>query len=719
MKKVLYNKYAKLLEMICILAAVGVLLYQGIDFEGWLVKRQEAYNEIYNKYVNKTVYEEVKTELIDYLDSIILVYKNMGMEGVENYYRNNTNNIMDNLNLIIKDNDDSLLLPTVYTIVDYWDNVQEYDWNTDGTFMKIWVKDIIQLVEYDETLDDFVDRQYQLSNVLSNEAVQYLSEINYELEIKVNAKGYYVNKKYETRKNLAQEEFNNSYSIEDEIYRRLNTFIACGVLIIFATILLAASCGRQTDGNKELNYWEKGYCEVHIIIAGVTLASGALGAILFYSRYDEFLPKYLDYINVGFVIGILLAVIIFYYEVGVIIKKLINKRFIKDWLVVRILLRIKKKTVMWLKKIAAWNKKVWSEGKTGFKRIYDKSAYKALPEIKKLYTKKVWADIAVILTDIVVVFLIIMIISEGWISDLVKSVSIVTLLALLILNVVYAVLSIKEYKHLRIYNKISEKIDNIYNGRYGQTEEVYGEDNEILNQVANLSENFKKSVEKQVEAEKMQIELVANVSHDLKTPLTSIISYVDLLSKEELSPVARDYVKILEDKSARLKDIVADVFDLAKATSGEKVTLEQLDGVVLINQVLSDMSDKIEDSGKDLRVKISADTAPVTGNGQKLYRVFQNVIDNALKYSMPGTRIFLSAEQTAGEFKVIIKNISEYEIDYTEQEILSRFTRGDKARHSEGNGLGLSIAKSFTELCGGTFEVKLDDDLFKVIIVLR
>lgn len=281
------------------------------------------------------------------------------------------------------------------------------------------------------------------------------------------------------------------------------------------------------------------------------------------------------------------------------------------------------------------------------------------------------------------------------------------------------IFSIKEYRHLRIYNKVAENINLIYNGNFNQVAVEPEDEHELLNMLLNLSAGFRETVAKQVEAEKLQIELVANVSHDLKTPLTSIISYVDLLSKEELPPVATDYVRILEDKSSRLKDIVADVFDLAKATSGEQVTMEQLDGIVLVNQVLSDMSDRIEESGKELKVKLGAEAASITGNGQKLYRVFQNIIDNTLKYSMPGTRIYLSTEYTEGQFVVTLKNISEYEIDFTEQEIMSRFTRGDKSRHSEGNGLGLSIASSFTELCGGTFNVKLDDDVFKVIIVLR
>ena len=246
-----------------------------------------------------------------------------------------------------------------------------------------------------------------------------------------------------------------------------------------------------------------------------------------------------------------------------------------------------------------------------------------------------------------------------------------------------------------------------------------GDESEINTKLANLSIGYRSSIAKQVEAEKLQVELITNVSHDLKTPLTSIISYVDLLSKEELPPVASDYVKILVDKSDRLKSMVSDVFDLAKASSGEEIELESLDGMILVNQVLSDMGDAIKDSGRDIKLKAEVDVAPIRGNGQKLYRVFQNVIGNALKYSMPGTRIFVNTYMEGNEFVFTIKNVSEFEIDFTEEEILSRFVRGDKSRNSEGNGLGLSIAKSFTEQCGGSFAVKLDDDMFKIIIRLR
>ncbi len=210
----------------------------------------------------------------------------------------------------------------------------------------------------------------------------------------------------------------------------------------------------------------------------------------------------------------------------------------------------------------------------------------------------------------------------------------------------------------------------------------------------------------------MKIDLVTNVSHDLKTPLTSIISYIDLLSAEELEPTARDYVKILEQKSQRLNNIVSDLFDLAKATSRTDINAERIDAVILTGQVLGDMSDKIDRYGREIRTRINADSAPVMADGKKLYRVMQNIIDNALKYSLENTRIWLSLD-IEGQCTVIrVKNTASYEMNFTPDEITERFTRGDESRTSEGSGLGLSIAKSFTEACGGSLEVIVDGDTF-------
>jgi signal transduction histidine kinase len=233
-----------------------------------------------------------------------------------------------------------------------------------------------------------------------------------------------------------------------------------------------------------------------------------------------------------------------------------------------------------------------------------------------------------------------------------------------------------------------------------------------------INKGFNESLEDQMRAERMKIALVTNVSHDLKTPLTSIISYVDLISKEDsLSDTVRDYVSILTEKSNRLKQIVSDLFELAKSTSGDiEINLEKIDLKKLIEQTLADMDDKIQMSQLQFKVKMPDDAVNILSDGKKLYRVFLNVIDNALKYSHQGTRVYVNLEIIDKEAVATVVNTAGYEMDFTEEEILQRFNRGDKARTTEGSGLGLSIAESFTGVCGGKFNIKIDGDQFKVII---
>ena len=172
----------------------------------------------------------------------------------------------------------------------------------------------------------------------------------------------------------------------------------------------------------------------------------------------------------------------------------------------------------------------------------------------------------------------------------------------------------------------------------------------------------------------------------------------------------------LDKKAQKLKGIVSDVFSIAKATSGVDVNLTKLDFVMLLNQCIADAEDKIADSGKIVKININADSAMVMGDGDKLYRVFQNIVDNALNYSMDGTRIFLDVYKKADRIVFAEKNISATPINFTEEEILERFVRGDKSRTDGGSGLGLSISKSFTEACGGIFNIEIDGDMFKAIV---
>jgi len=233
-----------------------------------------------------------------------------------------------------------------------------------------------------------------------------------------------------------------------------------------------------------------------------------------------------------------------------------------------------------------------------------------------------------------------------------------------------------------------------------------------------IDKGIEESLEVQMKSERMKIALITNVSHDLKTPLTSIISYVDLLSKEEgLPDTAIDYVKILQIKSDRLKNIVTDLFELAKSTSGN-IALEEevIDLKRLMEQTLADMEDKVKVS--ELQFKTSLPDSPVVikSDGKKLYRVFQNIIDNALKYSLKNTRVYINLEKVNQSVVITFKNIAAYEMNFTQEEILQRFYRGDQSRTTEGSGLGLSIAESFTNNCGGKLSVEIDGDVFKVSI---
>ena len=229
------------------------------------------------------------------------------------------------------------------------------------------------------------------------------------------------------------------------------------------------------------------------------------------------------------------------------------------------------------------------------------------------------------------------------------------------------------------------------------------------------------NVTEKLERESLRREFSANVSHELKTPLTSIIGYVDLLSRDQtLSAESRDYVTILINKTERLKSIISDLFELAKATSGDaKVDLEEMDMKRLVEQTLGDMADQIEESGFAIRYQCEATHTRFIGDSSRMYRVVQNVIENALKYSLKGTRIFLRITEADQNIKLEVVNTASYEMNFTEEEIMERFARAEKSRTSEGNGLGLSIADSFTKNCGGEFSIRIDGDQFLVTIQFK
>ncbi len=239
----------------------------------------------------------------------------------------------------------------------------------------------------------------------------------------------------------------------------------------------------------------------------------------------------------------------------------------------------------------------------------------------------------------------------------------------------------------------------------------------LASNVNGIAKGLDESVAAKVKAERLKTELITNVSHDLKTPITSIISYAQLLSQSEgLSEEASDYVRVISHKAERLKNLTQDLFDVSKAQSGnEEIVLERLDASLLINQSLAEHESEIEKSGLAFVVDAPREIY-FTADGRKMSRVLDNLINNALKYAMKGTRVFVAAREVGGEVVIEIKNIASYPMEFGAEEIVGRFVRGDEARSTEGNGLGLAIVKSYTELCGGAFEVVVDGDMFKAIL---
>lgn len=235
--------------------------------------------------------------------------------------------------------------------------------------------------------------------------------------------------------------------------------------------------------------------------------------------------------------------------------------------------------------------------------------------------------------------------------------------------------------------------------------------------ISDLESGIEKAVEQENKANRMRVELITNVSHDLKTPLTSIINYADLLSEEQLSPPAGEYVEALRTKAYRLKKMVQDVFELSKATTGNlPVEQSKLDLAKLVKQTLADMDEELSSSNLQFKLKISAEPLFIMADGEKMYRVFQNLLVNAMQYSLPGSRVHISLDQQDGYALAKMKNVSRDEMNFDTQEIIERFVRADASRSKEGSGLGLSIVQSFTQACGGEFSVSTDADLFTATI---
>lgn len=276
-------------------------------------------------------------------------------------------------------------------------------------------------------------------------------------------------------------------------------------------------------------------------------------------------------------------------------------------------------------------------------------------------------------------------------------------------------------RKVKSFNRIKEGVEQIKNGDLHHRIEVdgKGEFHQLAENINRITDGLKKAVDSEIKSERLKTELITNVSHDIRTPLTSIITYVDLLKLENDPKMIAEYVDVLEQKSKRLKLLTDDLFEAAKASSGSiPVQLERIDIVSLLTQGIGEMDEKIEASSLDFKLAHPTEKVYVKADGKLLWRSIENLFSNIFKYALPTSRVYIGVEDLGNEILVTFKNISAYELNISVDELMERFKRGDESRSSQGSGLGLSIAESLIHIQNGKFLVQVDGDLFKVMIYL-
>ena len=288
-------------------------------------------------------------------------------------------------------------------------------------------------------------------------------------------------------------------------------------------------------------------------------------------------------------------------------------------------------------------------------------------------------------------------------------------LTIVILYVYYLI------KKLAYLSYIMEGTERIKGGDIHYKLDIIGDDNfsNLAENINNIGEGLDKAIYNQLKSERLKSELITNVSHDLKTPLTSIINYIELIKKEEdIKPEhIKDYVNVLDSKSKRLKVLIEDLFEASKASSGNlELNMEKIDITQLLRQAIGEMEEKLSKANLDLKLRVPEEKTYIMADGKKLYRVLENLLSNISKYSLNNTRVYFDIIEEDDKVKLTMKNISSYELNFAPEEIMERFKRADESRNTEGSGLGLAIARDLVNAQGGRFEIDIDGDLFKSVV---
>jgi len=472
-----------------------------------------------------------------------------------------------------------------------------------------------------------------------------------------------------------------------------NTFASTLIYVTVALLLfiyLLCVCGKNKDGEHKSMWLDNIWTEFHLAaIGGIGIGAVVICVILLDEYFTGHFPYNLMNMVVGFAAAIASTVVL--TSLLSIIRNIKCKRFVESSIIVRVIrwcFKIFVKVLVWLR-----------NGFLGCRNL-----------VFITLSKKT----GIILISMLFVYTALI----GMFGFLGYNTELFIVLGVLLF---FFAAFVAAYR-AKDLDEVKKGVSEVRNGNVAyKIPELKSEDMKVLaTNINDIAKGLDESVSAKVKAERMKTELITNVSHDLKTPLTSIISYTELLSNVEGLPVeAKDYARIIAKKSDRLKTLTQDLFDISKVQSGnESVVLEKLDVSLLINQSLGEQDNEIKKSELTFCVNAPKELY-ISADGRKMSRVISNLISNILKYTMKNTRVFISAYEEKGEVVMEFKNIASYPMDFNADEIVGRFVRGDESRTQEGNGLGLAIAKSYTEICNGKFEIVLDGDMFKAILKFR
>ena len=475
----------------------------------------------------------------------------------------------------------------------------------------------------------------------------------------------------------------------------------CAAVALLMLIYLLCVCGKDKNGEYKNMWIDNVWAELHLAAMG---GAGFGAVVVCWYLLEEYLHGAFAVNLIYPIVGVTVA-----FAVAVIISSLLSViRNIKTRRLMQtsVIFRVMKWAFGWILKLTKWLFRLTVR----FTKSAWKTAKSLWSAIIKLLSKK---SGLIIIGALLVYTFFITLIGAGLAFDPEWVILSVLLFGAACFTVAY---------RSKDLDSIKKGVTQVRGGNvtYKITDIKCSDMKSLAADINDIAIGLDEAVSARVNAERLKSELITNVSHDLKTPITSIISYTELLSQVEgLPEEAKDYVAIVAKKSDRLKKLTQDLFDISKVQSGnENAVMEKLDVALLINQALGEHDNEIQLSGLLFCVDTAKDLY-IYADGRKMSRVLSNLINNILKYTMKNTRVFISSYEKDGNVEIEFKNISAYPLDFSAEEITQRFVRGDESRTQEGNGLGLAIAKSYTELCNGSFDVVTDGDMFKAILKFR